>query len=129
MDEEKRLSAVRVIGLMTLGAFSGFLNGIFGSGGGVPIVLVLWAIAKDVLEDKRQIFANVTAMILPISLASALVYFRMTPKGLEGGLGIGIAALVGGGIGAFLLGRLKLDAVKLIFAILLIVSGGIMIFG
>lgn len=128
MVGNKGFSAKTKVRLLALGALAGLINGIFGSGGGVAIVLSLWALAKGQLSDRRQVFANVTAMILPISLASALVYFRLSPPALTEGVGIGAAALVGGGIGALLLGRLKLKYVKLIFAALLIVSGAIMIF-
>ena len=127
--EKGRFSSRTWACLCALGAFSGFINGIFGSGGGVAIVLSLWALAGKQLGDRRRVFANVTAMILPISLASSLVYFRLSPPSVSDGLWIGGASLVGGAVGALLLGRLKLGAIKRIFAMLLIVSGIIMILG
>lgn len=129
MKEGKKISAYALAKLCALGAFAGLVNGIFGSGGGVAIVLCLWGFAKEQLGERRRVFANVTAMILPISLASSLVYFNLSPPELSSGLGIALAALVGGGVGAFLLGRLDLRILKLAFAVLLLISGGIMIFG
>lgn len=125
---KKRIAANGVVKLCALGAFSGFINGIFGSGGGVAIVLSLWALAGEVLEDRRRVFANVTAIILPISLASSLVYLKLSPPTGES-LWIGVSALVGGAVGAMLLGRLRLRVVKVIFAFILIVSGIVMIAG
>ena len=129
MESREKIPAVLLARLCALGAFAGLVNGIFGSGGGVAIVLSLWALADRQLKDRRRVFANVTAMILPISLASALVYLNLSPPELSSGIGIALAALVGGGVGALLLGRLKLKVIRVIFAILLLVSGGIMIFG
>lgn len=129
MGEGNKMSAVKLASLFALGAFAGLINGLFGSGGGVAIVLCLWTLAKGQLKDRRRVFANVTAMILPISLASSLVYFSLSPPELSSGIGIAVAALIGGGVGALLLGRLRLEVIRVIFAILLLISGGIMIFG
>lgn len=125
--EGRSFSGRELARLCALGAFSGFINGIFGSGGGVPIVLTLWALAKSGLGDRRRVFANVTAMILPMSLASSLVYFRASPPASSDGIAIAAASLVGGAVGAYLLGKLKIEAIKTIFAILMVVSGVIMI--
>lgn len=129
MESRERISAALFARLCALGAFAGLVNGIFGSGGGVAIVLSLWALADRQIRDRRRVIANVTAMILPISLASALVYFNLSPPELSSGIGIALTALVGGGVGALLLGKLKLKVIRVIFAVLLLVSGGIMIFG
>ncbi len=114
--------------LFALGLFSGVINGLFGSGGGVAIVLCLWYLARGELRDRREVFANVTAIILPVSLASSLVYLHMSPPRLSEAIPVGIAALVGGGVGGLLLGRLNVSALKRIFALLLLVSGLVMIF-
>ena len=114
--------------LMALGLFSGVINGLFGSGGGVAIVLCLWYLAKGELRDRREVFANVTAIILPVSLASSLVYLNMSPPKLSDAVPVGVAALVGGAVGGLLLGRLNISALKRIFAILMLVSGLVMIF-
>ena len=95
----------------------------------MAIVLALWALAGEWLGDRRMVFANVTAMILPISLASSLVYFQLSPPSVSDGAWVGGASLVGGAVGAFLLGRLKLGAIRRIFAVLLIISGIVMILG
>lgn len=128
MSDKKRSEVSYVARLAALGLFSGVINGIFGSGGGVAIVLCLWMLASDKLKDRHNVFANVTAMILPISLSSALVYFSLSTPELSQSIAIGIAALCGGAIGAILLGKLKMKILRIIFATLLLVSGAIMIF-
>lgn len=128
MVDKKRTYVKRLFPLTALGLFSGFINGMFGSGGGVPIVLWLWQLAREELVRREDVFANVTAMILPISLSSAFVYFTLSTPDLSSGIEIGVGALVGGIIGSMLLSKLKMDALKKIFAILLLVSGAIMIF-
>ena len=128
MVDKKRSFAKRCFAICALGMLSGIINGLFGSGGGVAIVLLLWWLAREELTERERVFANVTAMILPISLASALVYFNLTPPSLAEGVRIAAGGLVGGAVGGLLLGRLKLDVLKKIFAVLLLISGGIMIF-
>ena len=114
--------------LMALGLFSGVINGLFGSGGGVAIVLCLWYLARGELRDRREVFANVTAIILPVSLASSLVYLNMSPPKPSDAVPVGIAARVGGSVGGMLLGRLNITDLKRIFAVLMLLSGIVMIF-
>ena len=128
MDDKKRSFIKRCFAICALGLFSGIINGLFGSGGGVAIVLLLWWLGRDELCRRENVFANVTAMILPISLSSALIYFNLTPPSLSEGIKIGVFALLGGTVGGLLLGKLKLKVLKKIFAILLLISGGVMIF-
>lgn len=128
MDKGKGLSGAVWVRLCALGAFAGLINGLFGSGGGVAIVLSLWMLTKGRLGDRRNVFANVTAIILPITLSSALVYFSLSAPALPTGLSVGGASLVGGAAGALLLGRLDMRILRTVFAILLVVSGAIMIF-
>ena len=129
MDRKIRLSGAVLARLCALGAFAGLINGLFGSGGGVAIVLSLWMLTRGGLGERKNVFANVTAIILPITLSSALVYFSLSAPALSTGLSVGGASLVGGAVGALLLGRLDMKVLRTVFAILLIISGGIMIFG
>ena len=113
--------------LFAIGAAAGAVNGIFGTGGGTVMVLMLSYFCRDVKE--RALFANVCAAILPISVASALTYSGYSPPDLHTAMWVGGAALAGGTVGAFLLGRLKPTALKLIFSAVMAVSGAVMVFG
>ena len=99
------------------GAAAGVVNGLFGGGGGIPLVLLLrkWA----GLEEKAA-FATCVAIILPVCLVSVLVY------AFRGALPLGEALpyLVGGLTGGWIGGRLFKDVpntwLKRIFALFLL---------
>lgn len=114
--------------LCALGLLCGTVNGIFGSGGGVAIILFLWSLAGDRLREKEKVFANVTAIILPISLASSFVYMKSTSVEAFEYVMTALFGAVGGLSGALLIGRVKPKLLKKIFAAVLLVSGAIMIF-
>lgn len=89
------------------GALAGMANGLFGSGGGLFLVPLLTRWTK---LPQRKAFATSVAVILPLSLVSAGVYW------MKGGLELGGAwpYLLGGALGGFLSGRL-FQRVPLIF--------------
>ena len=97
---------------------SGMLNGFFGTGGGVA----LWfASAKQ--GNEKQAFATSSVGVLILSLFSAFLYgqtatpfSRITPLFV-------LLAVLGGAVGATLLGRLPTRSLRLLFAFLLIGSG------
>lgn len=80
------------------GALAGIANGLFGAGGGM--VLVPMFIRLSGMEEKRA-FATSVAVILPLSLVSAAVYFL---KG-EFDLASAIPFIIGGGVGGFVGGK------------------------
>ena len=114
----------RIIMLAAVGAAAGTVNGLFGTGGGTVLVLTLPLFCRE-LEGGR-LFANVCAAILPISLVSALTYSSFSPPGVTA-IWVGVGALAGGAVGAFLLGKLKPTVLKLIFSAVMAVSGVVML--
>ena len=124
-----RETALLTIARLSAGGFAaGVVNGIFGNGGGILAVFLLGSVGSKLFEDKRGIFANVTAAILPMAIASALVYSSFSPPDMYDAVAVAAASLAGGGVGAFLLGRLDPDSLKRIFAVIMTVSGCIMLF-
>ena len=112
----------------SIGALSGLINGLLGAGGGIIITYYLSHILSDEKKSENGVFANAVATMLPISAASLFlylfkgyIYFNNTLLSLLP------SALIGGILGAFLLTKLKLKIVKLIFSILITVSGLMMI--
>ncbi len=103
------------------GALAGLANGLFGSGGGLFLVPLLTAWAG---LDQKKAFATSVAVILPLSLVSAAVYFW------KGALDLTAAwpYLIGGAAGGLISGRIfqKISIVWLrrLFG-LLIVYGGV----
>lgn len=116
----------RFVILMAVGGAAGAVNGLFGTGGGTVLVLALPLICREL--DGGRLFANVCATILPISLTSALIYWDHSAPDLRA-LWVALAAVAGGAVGAFLLGKLKPTALKLIFSAVMAVSGAVMVMG
>ena len=127
MDKKRELSAKTVARLGAGGLSAGVVNGIFGNGGGVVVVFLFSSMATVLFSDRREIFSNVTAAVLPIALTSALIYSSVSPPKASDAIAVGAASLAGGIVGAILLGRIDPRALKIIFAVLMVISGILMI--
>ena len=81
------------------GAIAGAINGLFGGGGGIPLVLLLTRWTK--MEEKTAL-ATCVAAILPCCIVSAAVFF------FRGALDLlqALPYLLGGAAGGFVGGRL-----------------------
>ena len=106
------------------GSVSGFLNGLFGAGGGVAAVLFL----RDIIGDERRAHASATLMMLMMSGVSLALYM----KGGHVDFKTGFMFMPGGFIGAFLgsvfLKNVKSDVLRRIFGGVIAVSGAVMLF-
>jgi uncharacterized membrane protein YfcA len=101
-----------ILGLITLGAFSGLFAGLFGIGGGILIVPVLYAMGEviGVAESVRMHVAVGTslAVIVVTSVSSAIAHRRL--GAIDGnilklyGPGVLIGVLVGAGMAALVPG-------------------------
>lgn len=119
----------RMAARLAAGGFAaGVVNGIFGNGGGVLVVFLIGGVCGKAISDGREIFSNVTAAVLPMALASALIYSSYAPPSLADAVSVGAASLAGGIAGACLLGRISAEVLKKIFAAVMIISGGVMLF-
>lgn len=102
------------------GALGGLANGLFGSGGGLFLVPML---TKWCGLEQKKAFASSVAIILPLSLVSAAIYF------FEGAIDFAAALpyLVGGVIGGFISGnvfkKIPLTFLRRAFGILIIYGG------
>ena len=103
-----------------LGAVSGFLNGLFGAGGGVAVVPML----EQLETPPQKAHATSVAVILPLSAATAALYalrgtevdFRM--------LGfLAVFGVCGALIGAKCLRRIDQDLLRRIFGAVIVYSG------
>ncbi len=128
MNSQATLATKRRL-LLLGGLAAGFLNGLLGAGGGIVIVWILEKTIGGMTEDKRDVFANALAVMLPISAMSAVSY------AISGSLPKGditrflIPAVLGGLFGAFLLDKIGAGAVKTLFCLLVILSGIVMVVG
>ena len=103
---------------LIFGAVVGFLNGLFGSGGGT---LAVPCLEKNGIEPKKAHAASV-ALIFILSLVTAVVYL------INGKLDFNSAGeyipygLIGAVAGSFLLGKLPDKIIRKIFGALIIAS-------
>ena len=107
------------------GIFVGFLNGFFGGGGGMIVVPLLIFLLH--LED-RKAHASALLIILPISICSAIVYIINNEIDIMKIVYVGIGFIVGGIIGALLLKKINNKALRIIFAVVMVVAGVRMLF-
>lgn len=107
------------------GALAGIVNGFFGGGGGIPLLVLLTKWGK--VEEKTA-FASCVAVILPFCAVSAVFYY------LRGALPLGQALpyLIGGLFGGLLGGKLFKNVpnfwLRRIFAIFLLYGAGRFLF-
>ncbi len=101
----------------------GFVNGFFGSGGGVVAVYVLKKFLK--VEDKKA-HATALSIILPLSCASLFMY-----KNSEADFKLVLLCAVGGSIGSILgarlLSKIPKKWLKITFGAVMVLSGARMI--
>ena len=106
-----------------LGAITGAINGIFGSGGGIIAVPML---NKAGIEAKHS-HATSIALTLPLSVVSAIFYAAENTFSFKDALPLIPFGLGGAILGSILLKKISNVWLKRIFGIFLIVSGGRML--
>lgn len=144
--DDRRSQAIRSCALALLGVGAGFCNGLLGAAGGVLLVLLLprltlpdYAAVRvgDTLTarpfkghlSRRDLLAISMAVMMPVSGASGIIYwFSGIRPDLETVALLVIPSVVGGLIGARLLGRLPEQLLRRLFALLMVISGARMIF-
>ena len=119
-QDGKKLSVKKVIIGLAGGLFVGFLSGFFGGGGGmIAVPLLVFALGlKEKQAHAKAIFA-----ILPISIASAVVYILNGSVNYSN-LGFTSIGFVAGGIlGALLLKKFNNKVLRIIFSLIMIGAG------
>ena len=111
--------------LILSGIFTGAVNGVFGGGGGMIAVPLLNSLLK---KPTNVSHATAILVILPISLASGIIYLLNGYFDAELFIAVGIGVLIGGFLGADLLGKLSAGTITLIFAVIMFAAGIKMIF-
>ncbi len=138
--------AGRWVALALLGLGAGFCNGLLGAAGGVLLVLLLPRITLptplavcvsrrrmvqpfDGTLSRRDLLATSMTVMLPVSAVSGVIYWLggIRPSG-EMMAVLVVPAILGGLVGARLLGRLPEALLRRLFALLLVISGARMLF-
>ena len=91
---------------VAIGLVTGFANGLFGSGGGT---IVVPAMERFLKVEEHKAHATAIAVILPLSLLSLGIYLWKTGLGEVWQIAFwaSVGGLVGGIVGAKLLGRIS----------------------
>lgn len=113
------------------GVAAGFLNGLFGAGGGIAAVLALSAALPRDAESQRSVYANALCITLVLSVMTLTNYSingKLSTDIFDDGYApVLIAAALGGAAGAFVTGRLRSSTLDIIFAALTVLSGILML--
>ncbi len=126
VSREKKRKIVKLTALAFSGLAIGFANGFFGGGGGMLLVPLLSFVAK--LEEKKS-HATAIAIMLPLSVLSAVIYTVKGAYHITTGLITGGGVIAGGIVGALLLNKLNNKVISMIFYALMIAAGIRMLIG
>ena len=111
--------------MLTVGVLGGLLSGMFGVGGGIVMVplLVIW-----LGLDQRRAIATSLVAIVPIAIAGMIGYAFGSNVDWRAGLILGIGGIIGGQLGVWLLHRIPVRVVQLLFAAVLVYSAWRLVF-
>lgn len=111
--------------IILLGALIGVINGFFGGGGGMIVVPLL---TEKFGFSQKQAQATAIFVILPISIASSIIYITKNSIDFAVGWSVIVGVIAGGVIGALLLKKLNNLFVKGIFTVLMLIGGIFLLF-
>lgn len=111
--------------IMLFGGLIGLINGFFGGGGGMVVVPLL---TEKFNMTQKQAQATAIFVILPISIASSIIYITKNSIDFKVGWSVILGVIIGGGLGAILLKKLNNLIVKTIFTALMLVGGVFLLF-
>ncbi len=110
---------------IVIGLISGLLNGLFGAGGGSVVVP---AMEKFLDIDEKKSHATAIAIILMMSSVSSFIYIRNGFFDTKLWLWVSLGGVIGGLVGAKLLGRIPKKWLKIVFGAVIWVTAVKMIF-
>lgn len=108
-----------------IGVFTGFINGIFGSGGGTLLVPILNNILK--IEEHKS-HATALGIIVFLTTTSSIVYISKGTYDISLTYQVAIGSVVGGIIGAKLLCKVTGKFLRISFGIIMIIASIRMVF-
>lgn len=98
----------------------GFVNGFFGSGGGVVAVIVL---KKFLDTDVKKAHATAIGIILPLSCASLFMYQKSAAADVKTIVLCAVGGMAGGFFGAKFLGKIPKKWLRIGFGAVMVISG------
>lgn len=107
------------------GIITGFINGLFGGGGGMVVVPMLSLLLK---YKSKNAHATAILIILPLSIISSIFYISFGNLNFDTLIPVGIGVVAGGILGALTLSKLPSKWVGIIFSIAMVAAGVKMLF-
>ena len=108
-----------------IGLFTGFINGVFGSGGGTLLVPILNNILK---VEEHKPHSTALAVIIFLSTTSSVIYVSKGTFDIHLTVQAAIGSIIGGIIGAKLLSKLNGKFLRIGFGIVMIIAAFRMVF-
>ena len=108
-----------------IGLFTGFINGVFGSGGGTLLVPILNNIVK---VEEHKSHATALAIIIFLTGASSAIYISKGTYDINLTFKVAIGSIVGGIIGAKILCKVTGRFLRISFGLIMIVAAVRMVF-
>jgi len=102
-----------------LGLVTGFVNGLFGSGGGT--ILIPFLEDKFNVEEHKS-HATAISVILPISIVSSFIYIKNVEVDWKNLLLVVIGSIFGGFVGAKVLNKVTGKFIHILFGLTMIVA-------
>ena len=125
-------TGARALILAAVGILAGFCNSLLGAGGGIFLSLTLGRLLEGGGDgrvlDRRDILATSQAAMIPGCALSCLIYAQGGLLDTTNFSVFAIPAVIGGGVGAWLLSRIDAKWIARIFAALVTWSGLRMLF-
>ena len=121
IDKSRNTAKGNVVLKLVTGVIIGFINGFWGGGGGMVCVPLLTRVVG--LPDKKA-HATTLLIMLPLSVASLIVYLLYGNLMWIESVKVGIGFIVGGYLGALILKKISNTWLCAIFS-LVIIWGGI----
>ncbi|CEI73951.1 sulfite exporter TauE/SafE family protein [Romboutsia hominis] len=108
-----------------IGLITGFINGVFGSGGGTLLVPILNNILK---VEEHKSHATALAIIVFLTSASSVVYISNGTYDLELTFKVAVGSVIGGILGAKLLCKVTGRFLRISFGLIMIIASLRMVF-
>ena len=108
-----------------IGIFTGFVNGIFGSGGGTLLVPILNNIVK---VEEHKSHATALSIIVFLSTTSSVIYICRGTYDVNLTIQAAIGSVIGGIIGARILCKVTGKFLRIGFGIIMIIAALRMVF-
>ncbi|HBE8556519.1 TPA: sulfite exporter TauE/SafE family protein [Clostridioides difficile] len=108
-----------------IGVFTGFINGVFGSGGGTLLVPILNDIVK---VEEHKSHATALSIIILLTTASSVLYVSKGTYDVNLTIKVAVGSILGGIIGAKLLNKVTGKFLRISFGIIMIIAALRMVF-